>query len=118
MALRAGLIEVENAKQASVGKNEKMELLFRYLQGPQFRQRVEATVEVYWEMKQELETERASTERRWAKRDKMIERAIKGVTGMYGDMQGILGKSMPELDNIESKALAPATPEDTGESDK
>ena len=95
-----------------------MELLYRYLQGPQFRQRISATVEVYSEMKEDMETGKAYMERRWAKRDKVIERAVKGVSGMYGDMQGILGMSMPELEDIEQKAIAPAVPEDLDESEK
>jgi hypothetical protein len=116
-ALRAGLLEVENTRRASVCKSEKMEMLFQYLQGPQFRQRVEAAVEVYLEMKKELESEKAIMARRWAKRDKMIERAINGVAGMYGDMQGIIGLSIPELEKIEAKALAPATDDGPGEAE-
>ncbi|WP_237706021.1 DUF2130 domain-containing protein [Methanocella conradii] len=115
-ALRAGLLEVENTKRASVCKNEKMEMLFQYPQGPQFRQRVEAAVDAYLEMKQELESEKAMMARRWAKRDKMIEHAINGIAGMYGEMQGIIGLSIPELEKIEAKALAPATDEDSSES--
>jgi len=45
-ALRSQLIEVGMTKLAAVGKNEKMEILYRYLSGSEFRQRVEAIVEV------------------------------------------------------------------------
>lgn len=41
----------------------------------------------------------------WAKRDKQIERVIKNVSGMYGDMQGIIGASLPEIRSLELKAL-------------
>lgn len=56
--LRAGIIEVSNAKQASIGKDEKVENLYNYLSGLEFRQRVETTVESFIELKDDLEQEK------------------------------------------------------------
>ena len=36
-ALRAQLLEISTIKAAAVGKNEKMEILYRYLSGPEFK---------------------------------------------------------------------------------
>jgi hypothetical protein len=39
-------------------------------------------------MQEDLQEERRSTERRWAKREKTIQRVISNTSGMYGDLQG------------------------------
>src|SRR5262249_41069828 len=41
-ALRCQLIEISALKCAAIGKNERLEILYRYLSGSEFRQRVEA----------------------------------------------------------------------------
>jgi hypothetical protein len=106
-ALRLQLIEVEMTKLAVVGKNEKMEILYRYLSGSEFRQRVEAIVEAFVEMQDELQEERRIAERRWAKREKQIQRVIANTSGMYGDLQGLIGTSLQAI-----PALMVSTAED------
>jgi hypothetical protein len=106
-ALRLQLIEVEMTKLAAVGKNEKMEILYRYLSGSEFRQRVEAIVEAFVEMQDELQEERRIAERRWAKREKQIQRVIANTSGMYGDLQGLIGTSLQAI-----PALMASTAED------
>jgi hypothetical protein len=96
-ALRIQLVEVATVKLAAVGKNEKMELLFRYLSGPEFKQRVEAIVEAFIEMDADLQEERRVAERRWAKREKQIRKVISTTSGMYGDFQGLVGSSLQAI---------------------
>ncbi len=100
-ALRANLIEIASARSATVGKNEKMEVMYNYLAGPEFRQRVEAIVESFVCMKEDLEQERRATERMWSRREKQIQRVVTGVSGMYGDMQGIFGAALPKIERLE-----------------
>jgi len=109
-ALRTALIEVHGAKAAEVGRAEKMDLLYGYLAGPQFRQRVEAIVEAFLVMRDDLTRERSAMEASWSRREKQIERVIKSVGGMYGDVRGIIGASLPEIRQLEL-AAAPALPE-------
>ena len=54
MALRQTLIEVAAARQASEGQQTKMEMVYGYLTGPRFRQRVQAIVEAFSSMKEDL----------------------------------------------------------------
>ncbi len=63
-ALRGQLIEVAATKLSAVGKNEKMEVLYEYLSGSEFKQRVEAIMEPFVEMQKDLQAERLATERR------------------------------------------------------
>ena len=99
--LRTGLIQVSQTKLSAVGKNEKMEAIYNYLSGPGFKQKVEAIVEAFKTMKEDLDKEKRAMTSIWAKREKQIERVIMNTAGMYGDMQGIIGASMPEIKMLE-----------------
>jgi hypothetical protein len=101
-ALRLLLLEVASAKRTVVGKNEKMEILYAYLSGIEFRQRVDAIVEAFVTMQEDLQEERRSTERRWAKREKTIQRVITNTSGMYGDLQGLVGSSLATIPALTS----------------
>jgi hypothetical protein len=66
-ALRSSLIDVAHAKQALVGQQGKMELLYNYLSGSEFRHRVEGIVEAYVTMKDDLDSEKRSMQRMWSR---------------------------------------------------
>lgn len=100
-SLREILIQVAYARSASAGKDQKMELLYDYLAGPEFRQRVEAMAEAFTAMHDDLIREKRAMERIWAKRSKQIDRFVKNVLGMYGDVQGIAGAALPDLPQLE-----------------
>ncbi|MFQ5328588.1 MAG: DUF2130 domain-containing protein [Thermodesulfobacteriota bacterium] len=99
--LRSGLTQLALAKLSAVGRGEKMEVIYNYLSGPHFRQRVEGIVEAFKSMKEELDQEKRAITRTWAKREKQIERVITNTAGMYGDVQGIIGASLPEIAMLE-----------------
>lgn len=105
IALRTNLIQVAHEKRAAIGKNEKIEALYSYLSGTEFKQKVEAVIKAFISMKNDLENEKASMNRIWAKREKQIDRVITNVTRLYGDMQGIIGSSLPEIKSLELKSL-------------
>ena len=100
-AIRMGLIEVAKTKQAAVGKKEKMEVVYNYLSGSDFKQKVEAIVEAFKVMKEDLEKEKKAFTKHWAKRQKQLELVIANTAGMYGDIHGIIGKSLPEIKLLE-----------------
>ena len=41
----------------------------------------------------------------WAKRQEQIRCVIESTAGMYGDLQGIAGKSLQEIDGLEITLL-------------
>jgi len=104
-ALRMNLIQLASTKIFAVGKYRKMEVLYSYLSGPEFGQRVEAIVSALASMKNDLDQEKRVMNRVWAKREKQIERVIYNASGMYGDLQGIIGASMPEIEGLGLKGL-------------
>ena len=73
--------------------------------GPRFKQRVEAIVEAFSTMQEDLDKERKVILKQWAKRQEQIERVMGATVGMYGDLQGIAGKSLQEIEGLELKAL-------------
>jgi hypothetical protein len=105
-ALRYGLIEAARTKRSQEGRKTKIEVLYNYLAGSEFRQRIEGIVEAFITMKEDLESEKRSLHRLWAKREKQLERAALNTSGMYGDLAGILGPNLPSIANLE---LAPVT---------
>jgi hypothetical protein len=103
-ALRSGLIKETIARYQQVGKDQKMEILFKYLTGSEFRNRVEAIMEPFITMKDDLEREKRAVQSSWARREKQLEKVIDNTSGMYGDLQGIMGKSLPEIKTLELPA--------------
>ena len=103
--LRNTLLQIAMARQASEGQQTKTEMVYQYLTGPRFKQRVEAIVEAFSSMQEDLDKERKVIMKQWAKREEQIERVMGGTIGMYGDLQGIAGKSLQEIAGLELRAL-------------
>jgi hypothetical protein len=101
IALRQSLIELTTVRQAKEGQGTKMAIVYEYLTGPRFRQRVEAIVERFAEMHEDLDKERRTMTRLWAKREEQIRGVIDTTAGMYGDLQGIAGRTFQEIDGLE-----------------
>ena len=105
VTLRHTLIEVGCARQASEGQQTKTEMIYQYLTGPRFRHRVEAIVEAFSSMQEDLDKEKKAIIKQWAKRAEQIERVMQATAGMYGDLQGIAGKTIQEIEGLEPRAL-------------
>ncbi len=99
VALRINLLNVSRERAMSVGKNEKMEILYSYLTGVEFKQRVEAIVEAFSSMDQGLRKERMAYEKIWSEREKQIKKVITNTVGMYGDLSGLV--ALPQIKTLE-----------------
>jgi hypothetical protein len=97
--LRTSLLQLAQARLAASTKEEKLELLYRYLSGVEFRQRVEAVVDAFTAMRRDLDAERRATERQWARRAKQIDAVTFNIAGMYGDLQGMV--ALPPIRSLE-----------------
>lgn len=100
-ALRFMLLEVAREKSFQDGKTEKMEILYNYLTGAEFRNRLEAILEGFIALKNDLDSEKRAMEKNWAKREKQIDKVIKSIAGMHGDLEGIAGPSLPFVKMLE-----------------
>jgi hypothetical protein len=104
-ALRESLLAVSTARLAGEGQQTKMEMTYRYLTGPRFRHRIEAVVERFAEMQADLDRERKAMTRLWAKREEQIHGVVETMAGLYGDLQGIAGRSLQEIEGLEVPLL-------------
>ena len=103
LALRAHLIQLAGVREAAQGnRDEQMQLLYDYLASTEFRQRIEAIVESFRAMQDDLNGERTAMERYWSKRETHLQVVVKNVAGMYGDMQAIV--SLPSIRRLELPA--------------
>lgn len=112
--LRQTLLEVSTARQMTEGQQTKAEMIYQYLTGPRFRHRVEAIVEAFSCMQEDLDKERKAIMKQWAKREEQIERVMSATVGMYGDLQGIAGKSIQEIEGLSLLALPDPQNDDQG----
>ena len=102
--LRHTLLQVSMARQVSEGQQTKTEMVYQYLTGPRFRHRVEAIVEAFSSMQKDLTDEKKAMNRQWAKREVQLNNVLQSTAGMYGDLQGIAGKSLQEIEGLELQA--------------
>ncbi|MGX5733891.1 DUF2130 domain-containing protein [Bosea thiooxidans] len=105
IALRQSLIELAGVRLAQEGQETKMELVYQYLTGPRFRHRIEAIVERFSDMQADLDRERKTMTRLWAKREEQIRGVIESTVGMYGDLQGIAGRALQEIESLDLLAI-------------
>ena len=103
--LRNGLIDIASAYAVRDGQESKAELIYDYLTGTKFKHRVEAIVEKFELMHKDLHQERKVMTKLWARREQQIQGVIASTIGMYGDLEGIAGTSMPAIDGLDMPLL-------------
>lgn len=100
-ALRFNLVSLHHERRSNEGKDEKMKVLYQYLTGTEFKHRVEGIVEAFSNLQEEMEREKRFFNIKWARQEKEIRKVIDHTHGMYGDLQGVIGKSLPEIETLE-----------------
>jgi hypothetical protein len=104
-ALRISLIELSTLRRSHEGLTTKSQQIYTYLTGPRFKHRVECIAEKFTELRKDLEAERKWMSKQWAKRDRELTIVLEATSGMYGDLQGIAGRSLQEIDALEGPML-------------
>lgn len=99
-ALRQGLIETATAHRVAAGSDIKKDLVYSYLTGNGFRQRVRGALEPIVEMRTDLEREKRLISKHWGAREKQIDRTMQNMVAMHGDLQGIMGSSLPVVEGL------------------
>lgn len=99
--LRNNLLDLAYHKAVAEGKGRKADTIYAYITGHEFRQQVEALVEVYQDMEQQLTRERAAYEKSWKAREMQIRRLITSCAHVYGTLHGLVGSSLPHIKGLE-----------------
>jgi hypothetical protein len=110
IALRQSLIDVAGSHQAQQGQKTKMELVYQYLTGPQFRHRIDAILEKFNDMRDDLDRERKTMTKLWARREAQLNGVLDSTAGLYGDLQGIAGRAMPEIERLDVLMIEASAP--------
>ncbi|MBI4226130.1 DUF2130 domain-containing protein [Candidatus Roizmanbacteria bacterium] len=101
LLLRNTLLELSIVKSSIAGKQEKKEILWNYLTSIEFRQRLEAIYDSYQQAKIYLDKEKEFFRRKWAREEKNIELQMENLLGVHGDLQAIIGRSLPEIKGLD-----------------
>jgi len=101
MLLRKTLLDAARQKMIAQNQQTKAEELYGYVTSHEFAQQVEAMVETYKEMAEQITRERTAFEKNWKQREAQVNRLLSGVAGIYGSMQGIAGPALPTIKNLE-----------------
>jgi hypothetical protein len=105
LTLRQGLLEIANARTAQAGQQSKAEQVYGYLTGSRFKQRIEAVVERFKDMRDDIDKERKFMVKAWAKREAQVCAMIESTVGMVGDLHGIVGQAMPDISAIDEPTM-------------
>jgi hypothetical protein len=100
-ALRHTIIRIADTKKAEENKGEKMQMLYGYLTGNEFRQQIETIVEGFLSMKNSITKERIQMEKLWKEREKQLEKVLLSTSGLYGSIKGIAGASIGSIPLLE-----------------
>lgn len=98
------IIREHGARSAQDNKAGKMGLLYDYLVGDEFRQRVEAIVEGFKSLKDDIESEKRAMQSIWKKREKQLEKVIGNTIDMHASIRGIAGKAIQPVKALELPA--------------
>lgn len=109
--LRMTLQQLAMAKIAQEGKAQKMEILYAYLSGMEFHNRIAAIVETFSSMKKDLDDERKAILKQWAKRERQIGLMMENTTQLWGSLEGIMGGSLPAIESLEIGRLGESAPD-------
>lgn len=101
MSLRFNLVNIYHEKQNATNVDEKMKVLYEYLTGNEFKHRVEGIVEAFGIMQEDIEKEKRWFSSKWARQEKEIRKVIDHTHGMYGDLQGVTGRALPDIKSLE-----------------
>lgn len=99
--MRAKLIQLYYVRRAAEGKDEKIEVLYSYLSGNEFKNRIEAIVEAFSSMQTEIEKEKRYFSNKWARDEKNIRQVIDNTYGMHGDLKAIIGGVLPAIKGLD-----------------
>ena len=102
---RNGIIKINEAVQSQENKGDKMQMLYNYLTGNEFRGQMEAIVEGFMAMRNGITRERVQMEKIWKEREKQLEKVLLSTSGMYGSVKGIAGASVGDIPLLEGGEL-------------
>jgi hypothetical protein len=101
LLLRNNLIRIGEILAAQENKGDKTHMIYNYVTGNEFKQKLEAAFESYHDMQEDLVKEKTLFTSQWAKREKKLLKAMENLVCLYGDVRGIAGGAVQEIKALE-----------------
>lgn len=101
LVLRDSLIKIAWAKKTAENKQDKMQMLYSYLTSSEFKMQIEAIVEGFTQMQNDLDKEKNAMQKLWKQREKQIQKVLEGSISMYGALKGIAGNAISNIPALE-----------------
>jgi len=102
--LRDTLIRVMRERGFQTGKEDQKALIYDYVTGQEFRNRVEGVLRAFFGMRESIAQQRRAMEKHWAGQEKHIEAVVRNFSGMSGEIEALAGKDLPALKLLGSTA--------------
>lgn len=99
--LRDSLLKIHTAIVSQENKGDKMQLLYNYLTGTEFRQNIEAVMEGFVSLKDSITREKIQMEKIWKEREKQLDKVLLNTTQFYGSIKGIAGSAIGDIKMLE-----------------
>lgn len=99
--LRESIVQLSQAVSSQENKGDKMVMLYDYLTSNEFRLQIEAIVEGFTEMQNDLDRERRAMEGAWKRREKQIQKVLLNTNHMYHSVKGIAGNAIAPVQALE-----------------
>lgn len=99
--LRESVILLDSAMQSQENRGTKMEMLYEFLTGNEFRMQMEAIVEGFSQMQNDLAKEKRAMDSIWKQREKQIQKVILNTVNMYASVKGIAGNAIGSIKALE-----------------
>jgi len=103
---RSNLSRLGEILASQENRGEKMNMIYRYVTGTEFRQKLEGAFESYREMQDDLVKEKTVMMSQFAKREKKLLKAMENLVNLYGDVRGIAGGAVQEIRCLETGIFA------------
>lgn len=99
--LRDSLVKISSAQISQENKGDKMQLLYDYLTGTEFRQNIEAVMEGFVSLKDSITREKIQMEKIWKEREKQLDKVLLNTSQFYGSIKGIAGNAIGDIKLLE-----------------
>ena len=100
IVVRESLIKIQEVYASQSNKGDKMQMLYDYLTGNEFKMQIAAIAEGFENLQDGYIKEKRAMERIWKEREKQLERILMNTNHFIGSIQGIAGSSIPQLQKL------------------
>ena len=100
LSLRYSLIQAFHIKSAIAAKDGKKDELYHYFTGPEFQRRVEAMMDAFQLLMEDMEKEKRYFNTKWSRQEKSIRTLMDQTGSIHGELESIIGPELPQVKNF------------------